>query len=175
MITRAQLYGKEATSILRDISTYHSIHHHQLLRLYPDEEKTENLLRFLLRQRRIYYNGITDCYHDSPAFDSDAEMLAAIWVLADFGNRVDYHNADDLPVKLVFFAEGEVYEVIYIAEGKEALICHALSGDTDQSCKRLVITQSTQQMEELSIDSVAAYCLVDAETGQVQYFKPKYE
>lgn len=35
MKTREQIYGKEATDILRNITTYHYIRHDQLLRFYP--------------------------------------------------------------------------------------------------------------------------------------------
>lgn len=50
MITREQIYGKEAMEILRFITTYHCIHRKHLLRIYPDKERqVDNLLKYLLR------------------------------------------------------------------------------------------------------------------------------
>ena len=55
MITREQIYGKEATEILRYVTTYHCIARNQLLRIYTDREKQiDNLLKYLLRQGRIF-------------------------------------------------------------------------------------------------------------------------
>ena len=59
------------------------------------------------------------------------DSVRAVWVLLDFIRRVDYHAPADFPVKLVFFADGELYEIAYIAAGQEALVCHALRGNKE--------------------------------------------
>ena len=41
--------------------------------------------------------------------------------------------ACDFPAKLIFFADGEVYEVIHAASGKETLINHILSAPAETS------------------------------------------
>lgn len=65
MKTREQIYGKEATDILRNITTYHYIRHDQLLRFYPGkEDKTENLLSFFVKQGRIFTDKNKTLYHD---------------------------------------------------------------------------------------------------------------
>ena len=43
----------------------------------------------------------------------------------DFIGQVEYHAPGDFPVKLIFFANGELYEIVYAASGQEALINHA--------------------------------------------------
>ena len=85
MKTREQLYGKEAASLLRDISNYHCIRHEQIYRLYPDKDKAvmDNLLFYLTKQGRIFYDQPADIFCDSPDLEVDREMLAALWVLAD--------------------------------------------------------------------------------------------
>ena len=67
MITREQIYGKEATEILRYVTTYHCITRTHLLRIYPDREKQiDNLLKYLLRQGRIYTSPNTvDIFFDN--------------------------------------------------------------------------------------------------------------
>lgn len=64
MKTREQIYSREATEILRDITTYHYIRHDQLLRLYPQKNKDviDNLLSYLVRQGRIFYDSGRDWY-----------------------------------------------------------------------------------------------------------------
>lgn len=170
MRNREQIYGQEAAGLLRNITVYHCIRHDQLLRLYPGKEDViENLLRYLVRQQRIFYNADRDCYGDVPDCREDRELTAALWVLLDFIEKVEYHSPDDTPVKLVFFAESEVYEVIYVSPNKEAMWQHALSTG-DESGRRLVIIEEEAQMQRLRIPHTAAYCMVD-KPGCVQYFR----
>ena len=107
MITREQIYGKEATEILRYVTTYHCITRNHLLRIYPDREKQiDNLLKYLLRQGRIFTSPNTadiffdksECCRNSISA-MDREMLAALWVYADFSDRAEYHYAGEFPVK----------------------------------------------------------------------------
>ena len=129
----------------------------------------ENLLRYLVKQQRIFYNTDRDCYGDVPDCREDRELTAALWVLLDFIEKVEYHSPDNMPAKLVFFADGEVYEVVYVGPGKEALLQHALVAE-DDSGRRLVIIEEEDQMQHLHIPHIAAYCMVD-EQGCVQYFR----
>ena len=84
----------------------------------------------------------------------DKGLLAAIWVLADFIDRAEFHSVGDFPAKLIFFADGEVYEVIHAANGKEALI----------------LVDKPEQIPELEIPNVRGYCTVSPE-GEVQYYQ----
>ena len=170
MRSREQIYGQEAAELLRNITVYHCMRRDQLLRLYPGKEGViENLLRYLVKQQRIFYNTDRDCYGDVPDCREDRELTAALWVLLDFIEKVEYHSPDNMPAKLVFFADGEVYEVIYVGPGKEALLQHALAAE-DDSGQRLVIIEEEDQMQHLHIPHIAAYCMVD-DQGCVQYFR----
>ena len=172
MRTREQVYSKEAADILRNITTYHYIRRDQFLRLYPGKEnKIANLLSFFVRQGRIFKDKRLPIYHDGTQAAADYEMIAAIWVLADFIDRADYHSSTDFPIKLIFIADGELYEVIYVAPSSEALIEHALAQQTDDAEKRIVIVENSEQIPRLNIPDVTAYCTVDMDTGAVQYFK----
>lgn len=172
MKTRAEIYSKEAADILRNITTYHYMRHDQLLRLYPGKEEIiDNLLSFFLRQGRIFRDEHSGLYHDGTEAHADKEMLAALWELTDFIDRVDYHSSTDFPVKLIFIADGELYEVIYVETGGEALIEHAVAKQPDDAEKRIVIVESAEQIGKLNIPDVTAYCTVDMNTGAVQYYK----
>ena len=174
MKTREQLYGKEAAGLLRDISSYHCIRREQVYRLYPykDKKVLDNLLTYLARQGRIFYDPQTDIYYDSPDFETDRVMLAALWVLADFADRVEYHSPDDFPTKILFFSSGETYEILYISPEKEALVEHALAPSGEEDGKRLLIIEDMEQIARLHIPNTAAFCTV-SDTGEIQYFKQK--
>ena len=172
MKTREQVYGKEAADILRNITTYHYIRHDQFLRLYPGkEDKIANLLSFFVKQGRIFKDKNLPIYHDGTQAAADYEMIAAIWVLTDFIDRADYHSSTDFPIKLIFIADGELYEVIYVESGNETLIEHAIAQQTNDAEKRIVIVENNEQIPRLNIPDVTAYCTVDMDTGAVQYFK----
>lgn len=172
MKTREQIYSKEAADILRNITTYHYIRREQLLRLYPGkEDKIENLLSYLIRQGRILHDVQHQMYCDDSQTSVDYEMMAAIWVLIDFIEQTDFHSSTDFPAKLIFIADGELYEVIYVAPGNETLIGHALSNQSEDAEKRIVIVEDSKQITELTLPNVTAYCTVDMESGAIQYYK----
>ncbi len=172
MRSREQIYRKEATQLLRDISTYQAIRHDQLLRMYPGkEEKTENLLRHLVRQGRIVHRPKENIYCCDAEVTPEPEMLAALWVLIDFVEQIEYHSAADFPAKLVFLAQRELYEVIYVAVGQEAIVEVAVGNRQEDVERRFVIVEDPQQISNLHIPQVYAYCTVDRQTGEVQYFK----
>ena len=110
-------------------------------------------------------------YHDGTESSPDYEMIAALWVLADFIDKSDYHSSTDFPVKLIFIAGGELYEVIYVASGNETLVEHALAQREQDAEKRIVIVDGTEQFSRLNIPDVTAYCTVDMDSGAVQYYK----
>ncbi len=172
MKTRNQIYSKEAADILRNVTTYHYLRYEQLLKLYPGKkDKIENLLSFLVRQGRIQLDKTHQLYHDNNQTSVDYEMLSAIWVLADFIEEVEYHSSTDFPAKIVFIANEELYEILYVAPGNETLIGHALSQQASDTEKRIVIVEDSKQISELTLPDVTAYCTVDIATGAIQYYK----
>lgn len=171
MKTRDQIYAQEATSLLRDITMYHVLKKEQLLALYPGKQKKiENLLSYLVKQDRIFRSG--DYYLAQPNGDQEIDhgLMAAVWVLIDFIDRVEYHSSGDFPTKVIFFADGEIYEVIHAAIGKEALINHILSDPGEEPSKFLILVDKIEQISDLQAPNVAGYCTV-SEDGTVQYYQ----
>lgn len=157
MKTRAEIYSKEAADMLRNITTYHYMRHDQLLRLYPGkEEKIDNLLSFFLRQGRIFRDEHSDLYHDGTEARADNEMLAALWVLVDFIDRVDYHSSTDFPVKLIFIADGELYEVIYKnrRRGSDRACCRQAAGRCGKAHRHRGKRRADRQAEHPRCDGV---------------------
>lgn len=171
MKTRAQIYGQEATSLLRDITMYRILTKAQILGLYPGKQsKIENLLSYLQKQGRVHQDGDRYCASTESSKEIDHGLLAAVWVLIDFIDRVEYHSSGDYPTKIIFFADGDVYEIIHAAIGKEALINHVLSDPEEEPSKFLILVDRVEQIEELQIPHVAGYCTVSPD-GKVQYYQ----
>lgn len=172
MRTRKDLYGKEASMILRDVSTYHNILKEQLIRLYPkvNPETLEKILYHLQNNRRIYFNKENGIIYDEFDPTTDREMLVCLWVLCDFIKDVEFHSSGDFPVNIIFFSNGKTYDITYVPSEKETLYENVLNGMPEHG-KRLIILEDTEQIDRINITDVTAYCTVDEDTGKVEYYK----
>ena len=129
MKTRAEIYGNEAATLLRTVTMYPGLSQQQLLCFHPGKSETAKaLLSHLERQGRIFQSDNGGYFPAGYSPKADQALIKAVWVLLDFIQQADYHAPAEFPVKLVFFADGELYEVAYVAHGQEALVCHALRG-----------------------------------------------
>ena len=117
MKTRAELYGHEATELLRIISMYPGLSEKQLCRFYPGrEDVTKNLLSHLCRQGRARQTDTGGYFpYGNDKAETDSGMVRAAWVLLDFIDKAEYHSSSDFPVKIAFFSGGELYEIIHAA------------------------------------------------------------
>lgn len=173
MKTRVQLYGMEASSLLRDVSMYQCMTKEQVYGLYPGKQAViKNLLSYLSKQGRISQVGDYYCASPECAEEIDRGLIAALWVLIDFMDQVEYHAIGNYPVKIVFCADGEVYEIIHAGVGKEALISYlAAERKKDENATQfLVLVDRPEQIEELQADNAIGYCTVSPE-GKVQYYR----
>lgn len=169
MISRRELYGKEATELLRVVTTYRCLLAGQLYRLFPAREgAAHKMLVHLQRQRRITLNSETGLCAAGKQ-EPDAGMIAAFWVLLDFLDKAEYHTSGDFPVQICYFADGEAVEIIYAAAGQEALVSHALSCGDDPP-RRLVIVDAPDRTAGIHIPNIAGFCIV-APDGAVTYYK----
>lgn len=172
MKTHEDLYRQEATSMLRDITMYQALRKEQFVALYPGKQQAiEKLLTYLVRQSRIQWDSEKQVYRCMEAKDDiDPGMAAAVWVLIDFINHVDFHSVSDYPTKIIFFAEECIFEIIYVDSGKEALINSLLVSTGDSPSRYLVIVENEEQIQLLKIPNVVAYCTVSP-SGEVQYYQ----
>ena len=164
-------YSQEVAGLLRDISTYKAIKEDQLLRLYPKrEKKIRNLLSYLTKQERIVQKG--DTYFASLGCVNrvDKTLMAALWVLADFADQVEYHSVGDFPAKIIFIADDEIYEIVHAGQGRETLITHVLNSGGEKPTHYLVLVDGPEQIAELDLPNVCGYCTVSPD-GEVQYYQ----
>lgn len=171
--TRQELYAKEASELLRVISTYKSLLLEQLYCLFPQKEHIiMTLITNFIKQKRMFMDQSKRYVLASETIDLDNERLKAFWVLLDFFDRVEYHAAGDYPVQLSFFIENELYEVIVILFGQESLICHALACKKEYAAKRIVIVDDANQIGKITIPGICGFCTVSND-GIIQYYKYK--
>ena len=172
MKTRDELYSKEAAELLRIITTYKTLAHKQLLLMFPGRsKKIQTIITGLEHQGRLHYNKDSGIVY-APGTDNampDAGMIDAFWVLLDFIERAEYHTATEFPVKIALFADAEMYDILRINSGQEALITHALSSINDPP-RRIIIVDSTAQIPSITIPNTAGYCTVTAD-GVVEYYE----
>lgn len=171
MKTRGQIYSQEAASLLRDISMYRAMAEGQLLRLYPKkEDRIKGLLSYLTEQGRIVRRG--ELYFASPGAVNhvDKGLLAALWVLADFAEQIEYHSVGDFPVKVIFVADGEIYEIVHAEEGREALLAYVMGRGGEEPSHYIVLVDSPEQIAGLDLPNTCGYCTVSP-NGEVQYYQ----
>lgn len=171
--TREDQYRIEVSSLLRDISMYRCLTKGQVYGLYPGKASViKNLLSFLIKQGRIVRVGKYYCDSPESADRIDHGLMDAVWVLVDFMDRVEYHAIANYPAKIVFCADGEVYEIIHAGVGKEALISYIVSEQEkeENATKYLVLVDRPEQIEDLQTENAVGYCTVTPE-GKVQYYR----
>lgn len=171
MKTRENLYANEAKEIIRVITLYKTLVSEQVYRLFPGKENSiKKLLSILIRQGRIFYDTTANRLSANQECNAapDMGMIAAFWVLLDFIDRAEYHTASDFPVKISFFCEEELYEIIYIPLGQELLLTHALCGKED--ARRIILVESPEQIETIHMPGIVGFCSVD-QSGATHYYK----
>ena len=84
---------------------------------------------------------------------------------------MDYHSiGSEFPTKIVFFAQDEVYEIIYIAYGQEALVNNILSSQAKDPPNYIILVDRPEQIPGIDVPNVSGYCTVSPD-GQVQYYQ----
>ena len=101
-------------------------------------------------------------------------MLRAIWVLLDFIDRVEFHSSGDFLAKILFFSNGELYEIVCVKSGQEALVTHAITRNGGCGGRRIVLIDDPEQIEVLDFPGISGFCTVD-ESGRVSYYKKMTE
>ena len=155
MKTRDQSYSQDAASLLRDISMYQVLRKEQLLRLYPGKEQNVRmLLAYLVNQNRIVVQKGLYFMATGRPDNIDWGLLAAVWVLVDFIDRVDFHAVGEFPAKVIFTADGEVYEVVYAERGKEVMLSQLMGRQDGGPPHYLVLVEGAYQIHGLDLPSV---------------------
>ena len=171
MKARDKNYSQEAAALLRDISMYRALTREQVLRLYPGKrDKINELLIYLTKQQRLLYE--EGLYRAAPGHDGkvDKALFAAVWVLVDFIDRVEYHAIGEFPAKVIFIADGQIYEIVHMEPGKEAMLSQVMGRHEEDPPHYLVLVDDPEQINGLELPNVCGYCTVSP-GGDVQYYQ----
>lgn len=98
-------------------------------------------------------------------------MEDVMWVFNDFLPRTDYFTAGEYPAAVCFFADGIDYEIIYVPIGQEYMISKSVT-PCETPPKRLIVIENTDQIPNINIPNVTAFCLTDL-SGKTLYYKRK--
>ena len=135
MKTRAEIYGNEATDLLRIVTMYPGLCEHQLLCFHPGkEDTTKALLSHLERQGRIFQTDGGGYFLAGQTPKTDHALVRAVWVLLDFIRQVDYHAPADFPVKQTAV---DYMRLLILPPGRRhlsAMLCGATKGEAAVSC-----------------------------------------
>lgn len=172
MNTRASLYANEAAKLLETISTYQTLYTEQLLRLFPSGKA--DIIRMLLRrfakERRLYLSKDEAVASADPKLPLSAERIRAFWVLLDFIEQAEFHTVGVFPALISFFAHEDLYDIIHIPHGQEAMIHAAIPRQEKSPSKRILLLDDLSQMPTLHIPHTAGFCLVDR-AGKTAYYQ----
>lgn len=172
MVMKAAEFQQEAQELVRLISLYKSLRLQQIYRFFPEKETVvRGLLKRVVKQRRGIYDPKSERVYanEKSAAAINRERDAALWVLLDFLDKVDYHTSSDYPVQICFFSDGEQYDIIAVPEGKERLI-EQMINTVKLASSRIIIVDSPSQIPKIQITGVRGYCTVSGE-GEIRYYK----
>lgn len=171
--TRADIYAREATELLRLISIYPGLCSQQLYCFFPGkEDKIKTLLSHLTKQGRIIPTEHNQYF--SAGFQAnkiDNSLLRSVWILIDFIECVEYHcSSCEFPVKIIFLANEELYEIIHTPLGQETLINHMMQTKSSDGSHRIILVDAPEQIHQLNFPDISGFCTIN-EAGAVSYYK----
>ena len=143
--------------MLHNISLYPGLTEGQLCRFFPEKEVTaKTLLAHMLKEERIFCAENGRYYANQEAQNgADKDLSRCVWVLLDFIDQVEYHTVGEFPAAILCFANGELYEIVPIPQGKETMICQLLRQPQKDAGKRIVVVDDAAQIELLDTSFTA--------------------
>ena len=172
MKNRAAIYQREAAEMLHNISLYPGLTEEQLCRFFPEKEVTaKTLLAHMLKEGRVFCDR-NGCYYANQEAQNgaDKDLSRCVWVLLTFIDQVEYQTVGEFSALILCFANGELYEIVPIPQGKETMMCQLLRQPQKDAGKRIVVVDDVAQIELLDIPRAAGFCTI-AEDGTVSYYK----
>lgn len=75
--------------------------------------------------------------------DKDLGTMNAVWVLLDVRKKkqVEEHfpaSKEEYPVRIVFYGEGEIFDILYISEAEVTVVNNLFSRKVIDSCGHLL-------------------------------------
>jgi hypothetical protein len=172
MIHTKNDYRKEIVEITHILSIYKTFLYEQIVRLFPDKSSAvKNIISRLIKEKRVFYDEKTGMvsYGAEENKSPDLNLITAFWVLIDFYGEAEYHCPSDYPAQIAFFMDGGLHEIIKADYSREAVINHALSVQTREPPKRIIIVDNAEQIPKIKAGNILCFCIIGS-NGEVEYF-----
>ena len=173
MKNRAAIYQREAAEMLHNISLYPGLTENQLCRFFPEKEATAKSFACPYAEKRGASSAIGMAATTQIKKHKTAQIKtypAAFGSLLDFIDQVEYHTVGEFPAAILCFANGELYEIVPIPQGKETMICQLLRQPQKMQANALWWSMMLPRLSCWTFPQVAGFCTV-AEDGTVSYYK----
>ena len=107
--------------------------------------------------------------------DKDLGTMRAVWVLLDVMKKkqVEEHfpaSKEEYPVRIVFYGEGEIFDILYISEAEVTVVNNLFSRKKIDSCGHIIVVENPDYISAIHIADVIGYCVVK-EGGEVEYYQ----
>lgn len=105
----------------------------------------------------------------------DLGTMKAVWVLVDVMKKkqVEEHfpaSKEEYPVRIVFYGEGEIFDILYISETEVTVVNNLFSRKKIDSCGHIIVVENPDYISAIHIADVIGYCVVK-EGGEVEYYQ----
>ena len=105
----------------------------------------------------------------------DLGTMKAVWVLVDVMKKkqVEEHfpaSKEEYPVRIVFYGEGEIFDILYISEAEVTVVNNLFSRKKIDSCEHIIVVENPDYISAIHIADVIGYCVVK-EGGEVEYYQ----
>lgn len=105
----------------------------------------------------------------------DLGTMKAVWVLVDVMKKkqVEEHfpaSKEEYPVRIVFYGEGEIFDILYISEAEVTVVKNLFSRKKIDSCGHIIVVENPDYISAIHIADVIGYCVVK-EGGEVEYYQ----
>ena len=102
--------------------------------------------------------------------------MQAVWVLLDIMDKkkVEQHflaSKDEYPIRIIFVADADIYDISYIAEEDVQLANNLFSRRVIEGCGHIVIVERPEDISGIQIPDTIGYCTVAKEDGHIEYYR----
>ncbi len=172
MNTRTSLYANEASKLLDTVSAYKTLYTEQLLRLFPPgkADTVRMLLRRFAKDQRLYLSKDETVVSADPKLPLNDGLIRAFWVLLDFIDKAEFHVPGTFPSLISFFIGGDLYDILPVPRGQEAMVHAAIPRQEKSPPRRILLLDDLSQKTALHIPNTVGFCLVD-QNGRTTYYQ----
>lgn len=155
---------------------YKTLKVQQIYKLFSNKKEIiKSIISSLIKKQRLYYDRETNLISINPEYikKCDNNIIKAFWILLDFIDKAEYHSISEYPSIISFFANNEIFNIIYVAFGNEKLINYTFNTISEKNFgKIIVIVDEPEQIEKININNIAGFCSVSL-NGKISYYQYK--